>query len=91
MRIVFDKAKHERNRRERGFGFDFAALIFDGPTIERPDRRRDYGEERIVAIGAVGDDVLTVVYTDRGDTRRIISARLANQKERRLWQSSERR
>jgi len=89
MKIAFDVAKHERNLRERGFGFDYAALIFDGPTFEWPDRRRDYGEERIIAIGGVGPDVLTVVYTDRGETRRIISARRANTKERRLWLSGE--
>jgi uncharacterized protein len=46
-----------------------------------------YGEGRIQAIGRVGDDILFVVYTDRGDARHIISARLANRKERRLWQS----
>jgi antitoxin HigA-1 len=31
--------------------------------------------------------ILFVVYTDRGDARHIISAPLANSKERRLWQS----
>jgi len=52
-----------------------------------PDRRRDYGEERVIAIGEVDGEVLVVVYTDRGNTRRIISARRANRKERQLWQS----
>jgi hypothetical protein len=87
MRITFDVAKHERNLRERGFGFDYAALIFAGPTVEWEDRRRDYGERRMVALGQVEDQVLVVVYTDRRDGRRIISARLANIRERRLWQS----
>jgi uncharacterized DUF497 family protein len=45
------------------------------------------GEVRIQAIGETGSDVLFVVYTDRGDARHIISARLANRKERRAWQS----
>jgi len=39
------------------------------------------------AIGRAGDHILFVVYTDRGDTRHIISARLAGRKERRLWLS----
>jgi uncharacterized protein len=72
---------------ERGFGFDYAARIFLGRTLEKPDDRRDYGEIRIQAIGQVGGDVLFVVYTDRGDARHIISARLANRKERKAWQS----
>jgi hypothetical protein len=55
--------------------------------LERPDNRREYGEVRIQAIGRVIDDILFVVYTDRGDARHIISARLASRKERRLWQS----
>jgi uncharacterized DUF497 family protein len=88
MRIEFDSAKHERNLRERGFGFDYAALIFDAPTLESEDGHRDYAEDRIRAIGQVGDDVLVVIYTIRHDARRIISARRANRKERRLWQSS---
>jgi uncharacterized DUF497 family protein len=71
--------------RERGFGFDYAARIFLGPTLERHDKRRDYGEVRMQAIGQVGKDVLFVVYTDRGDVRHIISARLASRKERKLW------
>jgi uncharacterized protein len=70
-----------------GFGFEYAARIFLGPTLERLDNRREYGEVRIQAIGRVIDDILFVVYTDRGDTRHIISARLASRKERRLWQS----
>jgi uncharacterized DUF497 family protein len=70
---------------ERGFGFDYAATIFVEPTLEAEDNRRDYGEVRIQAIGSAGDDILSVVYSDRGHVRRIISARLANRKERKLW------
>jgi hypothetical protein len=61
--------------------------IFLGATLERQDDRREYGEVRIQAIGHVSDDILFVVYTDRGDVRHIISARLANRKERKVWQS----
>lgn len=77
--------KHERTRRERGFGFDFAALVFEGRVLTQIDDRRDYGEIRMKAIGEVDGIVLVVVYTDRDDVRWIISARKANQKERALW------
>jgi len=87
MLFEWDEAKSRRNINERGFGFEYAARIFLGPTLERPDNRREYGEVRIQAIGRVNDDILFVVYTDRGDARHIISARLASRKERRLWQS----
>ena len=49
------------------------------------DDRADYGEVRVKAIGEVDTTVLVVIYTDRDDVRWIISARLANKKERALW------
>lgn len=87
MEFEWDESKSERNRGQRGFGFDYAALIFQNPTLESIDARADYGELRIKALGAVDEDVLSVVYTLRGETIRIISARLANKRERELWQS----
>ncbi len=88
MRFDWDPAKNARNQRERGFGFDFATLIFEGDTIEWPDNRHDYGEARIRWIGEVDGLLLCIVFTDRGDVRRIISARRANRKEREQWQLS---
>ena len=51
-----------------------ASLIFDGPTVERRDDRRDYGEDRFISIGMVGDDCYVVVWTPRGGTIRLITA-----------------
>ncbi|MFM8606595.1 MAG: BrnT family toxin [Hyphomicrobiales bacterium] len=62
-------------------------MIFDGPVQTVIDDRKDYGEVRLIALGEVDGVVLVVVYTDRGDVRRIISARYANKKERELWRS----
>lgn len=78
MRFEWDAAKSDANLRDRGFDFEFASLIFDGPTLEREDRRRDYGERRVVATGIADGIHLTVVYTDRQasdeeNLRRIIS------------------
>lgn len=85
MRFDWDPDKNERNIRERGLPFAYAARIFDGPTIERDDTRRDYSEIRIVALGAIDARAYVVVYTDRRDAegplRWIISARKANPKE----------
>lgn len=87
MEFEWDQAKSARTWRERGFGFDTAARIFDGPVQSTLDERRDYGEQRIIAIGEVDGEVLIVVYTERGSLRRIISARRANRRERETWQS----
>jgi len=78
----WDERKSEANLRDRGFDFAYATLVFDGPTLEMEDDRADYGERRVQVIGQAEGDVLFVVYTWRGDTRRIISARLANRRER---------
>jgi uncharacterized DUF497 family protein len=90
VRFGWDRRKSARNLRERAFDFAFATLVFDGPTLERDDKRRDYGERRVIAIGLAQGLALTVVYTDRAGTvgdvvRRIISARLSKRREREAY------
>ena len=88
MEFGWDDAKSAKNLRERGFGFDYAALVFLGRTLRKVDDRKDYGEERVIAIGEIDGDLYTVCDPDRGDVRRIISARRAHRKERTLWHAS---
>ena len=90
MRFEWDDAKNEANVQDRGFDFAFASLIFDGPTFEVEDRRRDYGERRMVAIGVADKIHLTVVYTDRqGEVlRRIISSHRSNHRERTIYEKA---
>jgi hypothetical protein len=87
MGCEWDARKSEKNLQERGFDFEIASAIFNGPILIREDTRRDYGERRFVAIGQAGDVTLTVAFTRRigkdGETVcRIISARRSNKKER---------
>jgi len=89
VRFSWDPRKSTRNLRERGFDYEFAALIFDGPTLEREDVRREYGEPRMVAISTAQGISLTVVYTDRAEdgaiVRRIVSARVSSRHERKAY------
>jgi hypothetical protein len=85
MLFEWDEAKSEKNRRERGFTFAVASLIFEGLTVEWCDIREPWGEARVIAVGMVEDRVRTVIYTDRDGVRRIISARRARRKEEELW------
>ena len=87
MEFEWDDSKSAANLRLRGFGFAYAAMVFRGPTLEQIDDRRDYGQTRVRAIGAVGNEVLAIVYTDRSEIRRIVFARRASRKERLKWQS----
>jgi uncharacterized protein len=96
VRSSWDPEKSDANLRERGFDFAFASLIFDGPTLEREDTRRDYGERRIIAIGLAAGLELTVCYTDRVDAsggidRRIISARRSHRRERTAYREAVKR
>jgi len=88
----WDARKSDANLKSRRFDFAHAARIFDEPTLEREDARRDYGETRITALGVVEGIQLTVVYTDRvvDDVRerRIISARRSNRRERSAYGQS---
>lgn len=82
MDYDWDERKNVANLRKHRIDFRAAKHIFDGPRLEKVDNRRDYGEKRIIAVGAVDDVVMVVVYTERHQSRRLISARKANDKER---------
>ncbi len=69
-------AKAKANKAKHGVDFIVARNVFkDVFSIERIDDRQGYGEERYIIIGSVENRLLSVVYTLRGDTIRIISAR----------------
>ena len=85
----WDSAKNSDNLAKHGVDFEDAIRIFDGLVIEAVDRRREYGEERIAAVGTVNGLHLLVVYTWRGQSRRIISARRANKYEREAYRRAQ--
>jgi uncharacterized protein len=60
MRFSWDPDKSDANLRDRGFDLALATLIFGGPTLEREDSRKDYGERRIIATGLAQGLELTV-------------------------------
>jgi uncharacterized DUF497 family protein len=91
-RFDWDPDKSHATLVSRGFDFEFASLVFDRPTVERIDDRREYGEVRVIAIGIADGEFITVVYTDRVEVgelvRRIISARRSNHHEREAYRQT---
>jgi uncharacterized protein len=78
----WDNAKAVANEARHGVSFELAKGVFRDPrAIERLDDRHDYGEDRFALIGMIQGEVFTVVYTERGDRMRIISARGATRLE----------
>jgi uncharacterized protein len=82
MKITFDPDKRARTQEERGLDFADAAEVFDGVTWERVDDRQDYGEARFITVGLLRGELVAVVWTPRDDARRVISMRMANERER---------
>ena len=85
----WDKSKAFSNKRKHGIDFEYALRVFlDENRIEIYDTvHSTKDEDRYITIGCVGD-ILLVVYTIRGSKIRLISARLATSKERRLYYGS---
>lgn len=73
-RFEWDGVKSDRCLKERFFDFEFASQVFDSDHYYEEYDERDYGEERSVCVGLIGDEFFTVVYTPRYGRKRLISA-----------------
>jgi uncharacterized DUF497 family protein len=90
-RYAWHPAKRATNLARHGIDFADVPPVFDGPLLELRDDRADYGEERWLAVGLLGDVEVAVVYVDDGDVRRLISARRATRHEREaFWKGDDR-
>lgn len=81
MDFEWDEQKRQMNIKKHGIDFFDIPEVFEGDTVTIPDERFDYGEKRFIAIGIAGSHVIVVVYTERGENIRIISARKATKNE----------
>ncbi|KQO72286.1 BrnT family toxin [Methylobacterium sp. Leaf89] len=87
-RTVWDDLKAAANIALHGIDFADLDEVFDGRfALIVEDRRWDYGEKRFNMLVAHGGLVLNVTFTVRPPRYRIISARLAGRKERRIFRA----
>ena len=88
--VEWDPTKAGINRCKHGVTFEEAATVFRdllSSTILDPLHSED--EERFIIIGrSIQQRLLVVVHTDRRDTIRIISARVANAHERKAYEEA---
>ncbi len=78
--------KAASNLARHGVPFEAAMLVFDDPfAVEFEDDRQDYNETRFVVIGMAENRLLYVAYTIRNESTRVISARIAEPFEKRLY------
>jgi uncharacterized DUF497 family protein len=78
----WDDDKAAENLRDHGVSFEQATFAFNDPfAVEWIDERESYDEERCILLGMTNGQVLTVVYTERNERIRFISAWRATKHE----------
>jgi uncharacterized protein len=86
--VQWDPAKAQANLKKHNVSFMEGASVFDDPlaiTIDDPVHSID--EMRFLMIGySARNRLIVVVYTERDDEVRIISARQATPKERNIYE-----
>ena len=87
MKIEFDRAKRIATLGNRGLDMALADEIFAGNTITVEDGRLEYGEKRFITVGLLESRMVILVWTPRGEARRIISMRKANAREQKIYQA----
>ena len=87
MEYDWDPEKAAANLTKHGINFVAALAVFDDQRHFIEDSTKpEYGETRRIAIGVMADGrLVTVVFTDRGEVKRIISVRTARNYERRKY------
>ena len=82
MRFQFDPKKAKNNLKKHGISFaDAEGVFYDDLAIHLEDISSE-GELRFIVIGMSSTgQILVIVYTNRGDEIRLISARKATHKE----------
>jgi uncharacterized DUF497 family protein len=88
MEFEWDPKKATVNQRKHRVTFQQAASVFGDPlavTFEDPDHST--GENRHITFGLSRHKRLLIVsHTERGERTRIISARLMNREERKIYE-----
>ncbi|MDR1904390.1 MAG: BrnT family toxin [Treponema sp.] len=85
LSFEWDEEKNKLNQERHGISFEDARFVFNDPKkVILPDLFHSGDEERWIAIGIV-NNVLFVVYTERGEVIRLISARPATKAEEGIY------
>jgi uncharacterized DUF497 family protein len=86
----WDPDKARSNLAKHGVSFEAARLVFDDVfALDRFDAGSGHSGARYIITGVATGILLTVVYTERGERTRIISARKATRYEQREYNDSQ--
>lgn len=84
-KFEWDPNKQKINIEKHGIDFVDVAAIFNDINRIETTVMNESGEERYITIGTVNNIILLVVYTLRGNSIRLISARRASKNERQYY------
>ena len=84
----WDEIKSIECQKLRGFGFEEITNVFlDPQKLIKTDKRHDYGEDRYEMLAVFTETLFVVVFTVRSEAIRIISARKANEREKKRYKN----
>jgi uncharacterized protein len=87
VNFEWDEDKNRENIRKHGLDFGGAWQVFQGPLVIDLDLRTEYGEDRWIVIGLLGNRTVVVTFALRGtQIIRIISFRKASRHERKRFE-----
>jgi uncharacterized DUF497 family protein len=87
--FAWDPVKDRTNEAKHGISFDDAKAVFlDAQRLIEDATRPEHGEQRSKVIGRLWSVIVAVIFTGRGDHRRLISARGARRDERERYRQS---
>ena len=86
MTVTWDTVKNQINIKKRQLPLSLGSVVLNDPErIEKyDDKHSTKDEDRWQTIGCA-NEILFMVYTERGETPHIISIRLADTEEKRLY------
>ena len=85
MRFLFDPDKDKANLANHGIPLSFAEKLVWDEAYVWVDPRYPYDELRMIGLAPEGNTLYYVAFVDRGDVRRIISLRLAERREVKIY------
>ena len=89
-RFGWDEVKRRSNYQKHAIDFADVDVAFDDPgAVIEEDESERYGEARFKIVAIVDAQLLSIVFTERDDIIRIISARPATKREKVNYASSQ--
>lgn len=88
VEFEWDEEKYAVNLRKHGVKFEIAAEVFFDPFYQSGDASVEEEKRDFIVGYSYSEKLLLVVFVERGERTRIISAREMNRTERKIYEES---